>query len=186
MTRENNAADCLHDGDLRKMLRSAPTIDRQRERATDANVVERLPLVVRREQEDAIPVALLYRDVFAERMDEIVAALRREAAELDRGTVAADRLHAYRLLVWEDRLEAVEVGLALDIEVLVALAAHEGTGLMRHELERPRAQDVPLVPADVRVQLCLRVDEIVRVRERRDKGAGRILEFEHDSVVVGR
>src|SRR5262249_18903794 len=65
MTRENNAADCLHDGDLRKMLRSAPTIDRQRERATDANVVERLPLVVRREQEDAIPVALLYRDVFA-------------------------------------------------------------------------------------------------------------------------
>src|SRR5262249_62009116 len=103
MTRENNAADCLHDGDLRKMLRSAPTIDRQRERATDANVVERLPLVVRREQEDAIPVALLYRDVFAERMDEIVAALRRGPAALDRGTRGAARPHADRPRVCERR-----------------------------------------------------------------------------------
>ena len=69
--------------------------------------------------QDAVPVAFLDRDVLAERRDEVVAALRRKAAELDRGLVAADRLHAQRLLVGEDRLEAVEIGLACVIEVLL-------------------------------------------------------------------
>ena len=71
----------------------------------------------------AVPVALLHRDVLAERGDQVVAALGRKAAELDRRLVAADRLHAQRLRLGEDRLEAVEVGHARVIVVGVALAA---------------------------------------------------------------
>src|SRR5262249_50354044 len=101
----------------------------------------------------------------AQRVDEIVPALRREAAELDRRLVAADRLHAQGLRLREDRLKAVEVGLARNVIVGIALAADERTGLARLEDERAGAHHVLLVPALVLVEDRLGVDEIVRRRQ---------------------
>ena len=61
-------------------------------------VVERLFLVVRRDQVDAVPVAFLHRDLVAELLDQLVAGRGRQAANSVGGAVGADRVDAGRLL----------------------------------------------------------------------------------------
>ena len=55
--------------------------------------------VITGRDQHAVPVAFLNGNVLAERLDEVVARLRREAAELDRRAVTADGLHPQRLLL---------------------------------------------------------------------------------------
>ncbi len=142
--------------------------------------------MVRRDDQHAIPIALLDRDLLAQGLDEVVTALRRKTTELDRGAVALNGLHAQRLLLGEDGLEAVEIGLTLDIVVRIALALDEGAGFAPVPNERTGTHDVLLIPMDILVEDRLGIDEVVGVRERRNEGAGRILQLEHDGVVVGR
>src|SRR3546814_6461957 len=63
-----------------------------------------------------------------------------------------------RLLLGDDRLEAVEIGLALDVEVLVALALDDRAGLVLDKHERTGAENVLLVPqigrASCRERVC--------------------------------
>ena len=162
VAREDNAADRLHDGDLRQIFRARPAIDRQGERAAHADVVEGLPPVIRQELKRTVPVAFLNDDFVAQRLDQIVARLGREAAELDGGLVAADRLQAHRHLRRGDRPETVQIRLALVVVVLVALAFDVGARLMFDESEGARTVDVLLVPGiTFFVQILLRIDEVV-------------------------
>ena len=187
MTGEHHAAHRLHDRDAGQVLRAAPPVHREGEGAAHPRVVIRLARVVRGEQEHAVPVALLHRDLVAERLDEVVARLWREAAELDRRPVAANGLDAHRHVLGDDGPEAVEVGLPLVVVALVLHSVHECTGLMLDELERAGAVHVVLVPVvTMRLQILLAVDPVERGRERGQEGAGRELQIEHDGGVVGR
>src|SRR3546814_10694363 len=96
MALEGDAADRLHDGDLGEVIRAAPTVDGEGQRAARVGIVEGLPLVIRRQEQRAVPVAFLHRDFVAKRLDEVVPALRREATELGMGPTAADRLETQR------------------------------------------------------------------------------------------
>ena len=184
MAGEDHPAHRLEDGNPGEVLGALPAIQGERQGPAHAHVVEGLSLVVRRGEKHAVPVALLHGDVLAERGDEVVASLGREAAELDRRPVAADRLHAQAFLLGEDRLEAVEVGLAGVVVVGVALALDEGAGLPLLEDERAGAQHVLLVPVLVGVELRLLVDEVVGRGQRWDEGARRVLELEHHRLAV--
>ena len=108
--REDNAADGVHIGDLGELRCAIPSVDRQGQRPAHSSVVERLSLVVGLHEAAAVPVALLNRDLVTERADELVAHRWRKPAELDGGTVAADRVDPHRLLRRVDRGEAVEEG----------------------------------------------------------------------------
>ena len=133
-----------------------------------------------------IPVALLHRDLVAERLDELVARRGRHAAELDRGAVAADRLDPHRLLVGIDAGEAVEIRQPFVVIIGVPLALDRLADLVIDEFERAGAENVLLVPARVLVENLLLVDEIERVGERRQKRAGREFEMKDDGARVGR
>jgi hypothetical protein len=89
-----------------------PTVDRQGQGTPHPNIVERLFLVVRDDEGAAIPVALLDRQLVAERGFQLVARGRREAAELGGGATGAQRIEPGRLLVGVDPDKAVEVGQA--------------------------------------------------------------------------
>ena len=117
----------------------------------------------------AVPVALLHRDLVAERVDQLVARRRRQAAELDRRAVGADRVDPDRLLVGEDADEAVEIGQSLVVVVGVALALDRLADLVVRELERAGAHDVLLVPVRILVEDLLLVDEGEGVGERRQE-----------------
>ena len=186
MAREDDTADRLDDGDLGQVLGTAPTVDGKGKRPAHANVVEGLHLVVGGHEQGAVPVALLDGELLAQRLHQIVTHLRRETTELDVGAPAANRLHVDRILLGEDGLGAVEIGLALPIIGLIALGIDVRSRLPFDELERPRAQHVLLVPVHVGIEDLLGVDEVVRKRQRRNEGARGILQFEHDREIVGR
>ena len=187
MSGEHDPAHRLHDGDLREVLRPAPAVDRKGQRAAHPRVAVGLAGVVRGEEQRAVPVALLHRDLVAERVHEVVARLRREAPELDGGPVAADGLDAHRHLLGDDRLEPVEVRLPLAVVVVVSHPFHERAGLVLDELERAGPVHVVRVPAmAVLFQVLLAVDPVERRRERRQEGAGRELQVDHERGVVGR
>ena len=183
---EDDAADRMHVGDLGQRRRAVPAVDRQGQRAAHPHVVERLLLVVGRDDVAAVPVALLHRDLVAELLDELVARRGRQAAELDRRAVGADRVDADRLLGGEDADEAVEIGQALVVIVGVAHALDRLAGLVAGELERAGAHDVLLVPVRVLVEDLLLVDPGEGVGERRQKRGGREFQLEHDGRRVGR
>ena len=86
-----------------------PPVDRQGQRAAHPGIVEWLSLVVGLDDPAAVPVALLDTDLVAQRVYQLVAHSRRQAAELDRRTIAADRLDPNRLLVSINAGEPVEV-----------------------------------------------------------------------------
>ena len=185
MVGEHDATDRLDDRDLGQVRRTAPTIDRKAQSLTHAHVVERLALMVRRHDEDAVPVALLNRDVLAEGGNEIVTALRWEAAELDGCLITANGLDAQRLGLREDRLETVEVGLALVVVVRIPLAGDAGAGLTDVEYERAGAHHILLIPTWISVELGFRVDPAERRSQRGDESARRILQLEDDRLVIG-
>src|SRR5947207_3304386 len=124
-----------------------PAIDRQRERAADADIIERLSLVVGCDEEAAIPVAGLHGDPVTKRPDQLVARRRRQAAEFDGGAVAADRIEPSCLLRGQDAGDTVEVWQPLVVVVRVTLSSDCLAGLVADQLERARAHDILLVPA---------------------------------------
>src|SRR6266511_1431297 len=65
-------------------------VEGEGQRAADAFVVEGLALVIDRHERDAVPGALLHRDLRAERLDQAVAVRGGEAAELDVSALAPD------------------------------------------------------------------------------------------------
>src|SRR2546426_1117803 len=60
-----HAGHGLHDGDPRQRLGALVAVERQGQRPADPPVVERFPLVVHRDQQVAVPGALLHRDLGA-------------------------------------------------------------------------------------------------------------------------
>src|SRR5207248_7104962 len=126
--------------------------------AADARVIERLALVIYRQDAAAIPVAGLHCDLIAERADQLVAHRRRKATKLDRRAVAADGLDPGDLLGGVDADKPVKIGQSLMVVIGIALALDRLTGVVGDEFERPRAFDVLLVPMDVLVEFRLAVD----------------------------
>jgi hypothetical protein len=135
-----------------------PAVERQGQRPPYAGIVERLPLVVRGDDQRAVPVALLYRDLFAERAEQLVDRRRRKAAEFDGCAVAADGFDPHRLLVGIDAGDPIEIGQTLMIVIRVTFALDRLTCLVVDELERAGAHDVLLVPAGILVEDFLLVD----------------------------
>ncbi len=101
MAWEYDAADGFHNGDPGKVLRTAPAVDGQGERPAHTGVVEGLHEMVGSDEENAIPVARLERDLPSQGVDQIVTNFGREAPELDQRLPAADGFHAGRLLLGE-------------------------------------------------------------------------------------
>src|SRR5204862_3853417 len=127
----------------------------------------------------AIPVAGLHCDLIAERAYQFFARRRRQAAELDRGAVAADRIETRRLLRRQDPDDAVKIRQPLVVVIRVALAPDRLARLVADQLEGARTHNVFLVPARVAVEDLLLVDPGVGIGERRQKSAGRKFETEH-------
>ncbi len=98
---EYDAAHGFHNGNPGKVPRTAPAVDGQGERPAHTGVVEGLHEMVGSDEENAIPVALLERDLSHQGADQIVTNFGREAAELDQRLPAADGFHAGRLLLDE-------------------------------------------------------------------------------------
>src|SRR5689334_4933362 len=84
---------------------------------------------------------------------------RRQAAEFDRGAVAAQRINPRRLLLGEDAFEPIEIGQARVVIIGVADPVDRLAGLVGGELEGPRPFDVLLVPAWVLCKGTFFVDE---------------------------
>ena len=82
-----------------------PLIDRQQQCAADSDVVEWLARRVGRDQVAAIPVTGLHRDLIMQFAGQFIACRGRQAAELDRRAVGADRVHPHRLFRREQTLE---------------------------------------------------------------------------------
>ena len=142
--------------------------------------------MVRRHRAGDVPVALLHRDLVAERTHQLVARRGRHAAELDRRAVAADRLDPDRLLVGIDRGEAVEIGQVLVVIVGVAHPLDRLAGLVAGEFEGAGAHHILFVPVRVLVEDRLLVDPVERIGQCRQEGAGREFEMEHDGRGIGR
>ena len=184
--RHLDAANLLHDGDPREILGRLVAIERERQCATNALVVEGLALVVHRHQRDAVPGALLHGDLRPERLDERVAVRRGEAAELDVRAFPADRGHLGRRRGDEERPIPVQIGLALVPVVRILLADPVRALHVLDELERPGTHHVRLVPADVAGQDVRLEDPVVgRSQADQERGLGP-LEPEPHRVRVGR
>src|SRR2546422_7502760 len=88
------------------LFRSAlVAVEGQGQRPADPPVVERFPLVVHRDQQVAVPGALLHRDLGAHGADEALTLGRREAAELDRSEEHTSELQSRLHLVCRLLLE---------------------------------------------------------------------------------
>ena len=72
MSWEYHAADGFHNGSPGKVFRTAPAVDGQGERASYARVVKRLHPMVGSDEENAIPVARLERDLAPQGAVEII------------------------------------------------------------------------------------------------------------------
>ena len=179
-----HAGHRLDDRDLGERLRRLVPVQRERQRAAHALVVEWLLLVVDGDHQDAIPGRLLHRDLVAERADDAVALRRAEAAELDMRALAAHRSYLRRRIAHEDRAEAVEVRLALVPVVRVLLADDVRALDVLDERERPGSHDVLLVPVHVLREDVGLVDEVVGRQERRDERARLLFQLEHDGQRV--
>jgi len=119
-----------------------PAVDSQAQRSANARIVERLSLVIGRNCTGDVPVALLNRDLVAQRPDELVAGRGGHAAKFDGGTVAADRLDAHHLLVGVNAGEAVEIGQSFMVIIGVLSTLDRLAGLIIDEFERAGAHDV--------------------------------------------
>src|SRR5215467_6710342 len=89
------------------------------------------------DDQSAIPIARLHRNLVAERAHELVDRRGRKAAKLDRRTVAADRLDPHRLFVGIDAGHAVEIGQSLMVIVMVAFPLDRLTGWYSTNLNGP-------------------------------------------------
>src|SRR5260221_1224629 len=163
-----------------------PAVDRQGQRTADADVVERLALVVRGGNQRAVPVALLHRDLVSERADQFVARRWRQTTELDRGAVAPDRIKASGLFRCQDPDYAVEIRQARMVVVGIALALDRLAGLVADQLEGAGAENVFLVPVRILIEGLFLVDPRIRVGECRQKGVGREFQAEDNRQRIRR
>ena len=173
-----HSRDFLHDRDLRQRLGPLVAVQGEGQRLADALVVEGLLLVVDDAQQDAVPRALLHRDLVAEGLHQAVTLGGAETPELDVGPLAADHRDLRRRRGHEHGPEAVEVGLALVPVVGVLLPHHVGALHVLDELEGAGAHDVLLVPVDVLGQCVRLVDEVVGRGQGEEEGALRVLQAE--------
>src|SRR5262249_9361080 len=134
---------------------------------------------------DAIPIARMNGVLYPRGADQSAGRRGRQAAKLDRGTVASDRLDPHRLLFRIDTGHAVEIGQSLVIIIFVALPLDRLTGLVFDELERTGSEDVFLIPARVLIENLLLVDPGEGVGERRQECAGREFETEDHGQWIG-
>ena len=142
--------------------------------------------MIGRDEQAAVPIAGLHRDLVAERADQFVTRRGRQSAEFDSGPVAADRIESRCLLRSQDPGNTVEIRQSLVMVVRVTLAFDRLAGLVADQLERTRAHDVLLVPARVLVEDLLLVDPGERIGERRQERAGREFEPEDDRQRIRR
>src|SRR5262249_56410272 len=96
--RQGGAAGRFQVGGLGGGGGAVPWVDRERERPPDADVVERLLLVIGRDHIAAVPVAALHDDFVAQFLLELIARRGRQAAEFSRRAVGPDGVDADRLL----------------------------------------------------------------------------------------
>jgi hypothetical protein len=163
-----------------------PRVERKRQRAANARIVERLFLVVWRHRAGDIPITLLDGEAVAKRGLQFVARRGRQTAELDRRAVGADCIDPRSLFVGKDADKPIEVGQRLVVIIGVALAPDRLTGLIAGEPEGAGAHDIFLVPMRVLIEDRPLVDPVERAGERGEKGAGREFEAEDDGLGVGR
>src|ERR1700730_5962220 len=106
-----------------------PAIERQGQRPAHAGIIERLSLVSGGDDKRAFPIARLHHNLVAERADQLVYRRWREAAELDRRTIAAERRTPRRPLVGINPGDSVErrqtrriiIGVACSLDRLASL-----------------------------------------------------------------
>ena len=142
--------------------------------------------MVGRDHLAAVPVAALHGDLVAQRLDQLVSGRGRKAAKLDRGPVAAQRRDAYRLLVGIDASKAVEMRQPLVVIIRVSHPLDRLTDFQPGEFEGTRAKNVLFVPPRILVEDRLLVYPAIGVGERREEGAGREFQVEHDGRRIGR
>src|SRR5260221_3139548 len=162
-----------------------PAIDRQGQSAAHADIVERLALMVRCDEEAVVLVDGRHRDLVAERANQLVARRGWQPSELDRGAVAADRVKTRRLLRCQDADDAVKMRQSLMMVVGVTLALDGLARLVADQLEGARAQYVLLVPARVLIEDLFLVNPGERIGECREECVGWELQPERDGQRIG-
>src|SRR5205807_10063743 len=98
--------------------------------------------------------------------NQLVARRRREAAELDRRAVAAERADPHRLLVGKDAGEAIEIRQSRAIVIGAAYPRDRLAHLEFLKAKRAGPHDVVLEPVGILVEQLLLVDEGERIGER--------------------
>ena len=168
--RPEGPAHVLDQRHLAHRLRSAPPVDGEREGTAHAHVVERLALDVEGQEDVGHPRALLHRDLVLHGLEQLVALLRRAAAELRVVLAAAQAAH-HRVAAHEQRLVAVEVGAVL-AEVLVEAHRAPVRALdVLDELEGARPHDLGLGISRVLLELLGAVDAV--------EGRGEVQQHRH-------
>ena len=179
-----HAADVPHQRDLLQRLRAFPAIDRQRQRAPHARIVEGLLLRVEAHDQAADPRRFDDDGLVAQRLHEAIPVRRRLAAELGQHLAAREGVD-HRRAADEHRPVAVEVRLA-GLEVAVELLADPvRAGLVLDERERAGAQDVALGELGIDLELGGAVDAVPRRGEARQHRRVGSRQLEHDRVRVG-
>lgn len=184
VARAHDAADLAHEGDALQVLRAVPAVDRHVERTADARVVERLLGRIEEDVELAHPARFLNRDLVAERLLQLIALLRREAAELGRDLPALQRVH-HRRAREQHGAEPVEIGLARLVILLVALADPVRALDVLDEPERPAAEDVRAREVRVLLQLRRRIEAVPGAGEVLQHRRVGLAELEDHRVLVG-
>ena len=154
-----HSADALDQRDLAQRFRAAPAIDGERQGLAHADVVERLVLDIERQEDVGHPRTFLDGDLVLHDGDELVALLRRAAAELRVVLTAAQTVH-HRVAAHEEYLEAVEVRPVL-AEILVEADGAPVRALhVLDELEGTRPHHLGLGIPGVLLQLLGAVDAV--------------------------
>ena len=166
VTRAQQPADVPHQRDFLQRLCAAPAIDRQRERAAHARIVERLFLGVEAHHQAASPRRFDHHRLVAKRLHQAIPVGRRMAAEFRQHLARGQCVH-HRRAAHEYCAIAIEVRLAF-LEVAVELAAHPvRAGLVLDERERAGAENVALGKLGIGLELGRAVHAVPRRRKVR-------------------
>src|SRR5216117_3899701 len=154
--RTHQPADVLETRDgVEHATRGVP-IETERQRLTDAFVVEGLDRLVHRDAEDAGGRGILHDHLVAELLPDRLDLRLRHGAELDVRAPGANGRRAHRRLGADEELVAVEIRSVLDEVVGVPLALERGSARVTPELEGPGPDDVRLEVVRILVEVFLR------------------------------
>src|SRR5262249_3121169 len=160
--RTREGPDVLEAGECAQQLAPRVAIDAQRQSLTDANVRERLHVVVDRDTELDDERRLLDDDLVAELLADALHLGVGQVAELDVSAAGPDGGRADGRLGADEELVAIEVWPVLDEVVGVPLPFERRAGGVALELEGPGADDVRLEVVRVLVEVLLRIDDVPR------------------------